>query len=65
MRHMSGTPGGYGGTSSEGGASNNVRGNECEQTIFRALNILGLVEGEDFVHKKHIPYSDYHGRDSI
>ena len=58
-------PGGYGGTASAGGASNNVRGNECEQTIFRALNILGLSEGVDFVHTKNIPYSDYHDSDSI
>jgi hypothetical protein len=62
---MSRIPTGYGGTASAGGASNNVRGNECEQTIFRALNILGLKEGVDFVHTKNVDYSDHNECDSI
>ena len=62
---MADIPGGYGGTASTGGSNNNIRGNECEKTIFRALNILGLVEGTDFEHQKPIAYSKRSTHDSI
>ena len=62
---MAELPGGYGGTSSIGGTMNNIRGNECEQTVFRALSILGLKEGTDFVHTKKVAYSNHHRSDSI